>query len=76
MRIDSALSNIGTVRGKWSAFQNRLEFSVANLQSINDNIQAANSQISSADYASESANLARTQVIQQSSFVDVVSGQS
>jgi flagellin len=65
MRIDSALSNIGTVRAKWGAFQNRLEYTVSNLQNVDTNIQAARSRIQDTDYARESANLARTQVLQQ-----------
>jgi flagellin len=65
MRIDSALSNIGTVRAKWGAMQNRLEYTVSNLQNVNENIQAARSRIQDTDYARESANLARTQVLQQ-----------
>jgi flagellin len=65
MRIDSALSNIGTFRAKWGAFQNRLEYTVANLQNVNENIKSARSRIQDTDYARESANLSRTQVLQQ-----------
>jgi flagellin len=65
MRIDSALSNIGTVRAKWGAMQNRLEYTVSNLQNVNENIMNARSRIQDTDYARESANLARTQVLQQ-----------
>ncbi|MDG6773356.1 flagellin [Thiomicrorhabdus sp. ZW0627] len=65
MKIDGALSNIGTMRSKWGALQNRLESTVSNLSSVNENITAARSQISDADFAKESANLARTQVLQQ-----------
>lgn len=65
MKIDSALSNIGTYRAKWGAFQNRLEYTVANLQNVNENIKSARSRIQDTDYARESANLSRTQVLQQ-----------
>ncbi len=65
MRIDSALSNIGTLRAKWGAVQNRMEYTVSNLQNVNENMQAARSRILDTDYARESANLARTQVLQQ-----------
>jgi flagellin len=65
MHIDSALSNIGTYRAKWGAFQNRLEYTVANLSNVNENIKSASSRIQDTDYARESANLARTQVLQQ-----------
>jgi flagellin len=65
MKIDSALSNIGTLRAKWGAMQNRLEYTVSNLQNVNENIMNARSRIEDTDYARESANLARTQVLQQ-----------
>jgi flagellin len=65
MKIDSALSNIGTYRAKWGAFQNRLQNTVSNLQNMNENITAASSRINDTNYAQESANLARTQVLQQ-----------
>ena len=65
MKIDSALSNIGTLRAKWGAMQNRLEYTSSNLQNVNENIKAARSRIEDTDYARESANLARTQVLQQ-----------
>lgn len=65
MKIDSALSNISTVRAKWGALQNRLEFTVSNLQNVNENMMQARSRIYDTDYARESANLARTQVLQQ-----------
>jgi flagellin len=42
-----------------------LEYTVSNLQNVNTNIQAARSRIQDTDYARESANLARTQVLQQ-----------
>ncbi len=65
MQIDGALSNIGTLRAKWGAMQNRLEYTVSNLQNVNENIMNARSRIQDTDYARESANLARTQVLQQ-----------
>ena len=63
--IDDALSIINTQRAKWGALQNRLEYTISNLQNINENIKASRSQILDADFARESANLARTQVLQQ-----------
>jgi len=65
MKIDSALSNIGTLRAKWGALQNRLEYTVSNLSNVNENMMNARSRINDTDYARESANLARTQVLQQ-----------
>jgi len=65
MKVDDALSNINTLRSKWGALQNRLESTVSNLANVNENMNAARSQIIDADFAKESANLARTQVLQQ-----------
>ena len=63
--IDSDLSNINTIRAKWGALQNRLESTVSNLNNINENMMASRSRIQDTDFAKESANLARTQVLQQ-----------
>ncbi|WP_178861198.1 flagellin N-terminal helical domain-containing protein [Thiomicrorhabdus cannonii] len=63
--IDADLSNINTIRAKWGALQNRLESTVSNLNNVNENMSASRSRIMDADFAKESANLARTQVLQQ-----------
>ncbi|WP_178861201.1 flagellin N-terminal helical domain-containing protein [Thiomicrorhabdus cannonii] len=63
--IDQDLSNINTQRAKWGALQNRLESTISNLSNVNENINASRSRIQDADFARESANLARTQVLQQ-----------
>ncbi len=65
MKVDGALSNINTMRSKWGALQNRLESTISNLSNVNENMSAARSQIQDADFARESADLARTQVLQQ-----------
>jgi flagellin len=63
--IDANLSAINTQRATWGALQNRLESTVSNLANVNENMTGARSQIQDADFARESANLARTQVLQQ-----------
>lgn len=63
--LDGMLSRINTQRASWGAIQNRLESTVSNLSSVNENIAAARSRIEDADFAKESADLARTQVLQQ-----------
>ena len=65
MRVDGALSNINTLRSKWGALQNRLESTISNLANVNENMTSARSQIIDADFAKESANLAKNQVLQQ-----------
>lgn len=64
-KMDIDISNLTKIRAKWGAAQNRLESTISNLQNVNENIKGARSQIQDADFARESANLARTQVLQQ-----------
>ena len=63
--FDTGLSVLKTMRATWGALQNRLESTVSNLQNINENINESRSRIMDTDFATESANLARTQVLQQ-----------
>jgi flagellin len=63
--IDVDLSAIKTQRANWGALQNRLDYTVSNLANVNENMNGARSQIQDADFAKESAQLARTQVLQQ-----------
>ena len=52
-------------RADLGAIQNRLESTVSNLQVTSENLNAANSRIQDADFAAETAELSRTQVLQQ-----------
>ena len=63
--MDAQISTLSSARSGVGAVQNRLEHTVANLQNISENISASRSSILDADFAKESANLARTQVLQQ-----------
>ena len=63
--LNTQLSALSTARSGVGAVQNRLEYTVANLQNVSENTSAARSGIQDADFAKESANLARTQVLQQ-----------
>ncbi len=63
--LNAQLSTLSTARSGVGAVQNRLEYTVANLQNLSENISASRSVILDADFAKESANLARTQVLQQ-----------
>ena len=63
--IDQAIKEVGQERSKLGAFQNRLEHTVSNLQSMVENTSAARSRIQDTDFAAESANLAKAQVLQQ-----------
>ncbi|WP_010325270.1 flagellin [Marinobacterium stanieri] len=63
--IDNALEKINETRGDLGAVQNRLDFTMNNLSNISENVSAARSRIEDADFAQESANLSRAQVLQQ-----------
>lgn len=63
--IDNALEKINETRGDMGAVQNRLDFTMNNLSNISENVSAARSRIEDADFAQESANLSRAQVLQQ-----------
>jgi len=63
--LNAQISSLSTKRSAVGAVQNRLEHTVSNLQNISENTSAARSGIQDADFAKESAELARTQVLQQ-----------
>lgn len=65
--IDNALETINATRSDLGAINNRLEFTMSNLSNISENTAAARSRIVDADFAAESANLSRAQVLQQAS---------
>ncbi|MEH6470252.1 MAG: flagellin [Halopseudomonas sp.] len=63
--IDKALDTINEARGEMGAVTNRLNFTVNNLSSVSQSASASRSRIEDADFAAESANLSRAQVLQQ-----------
>lgn len=63
--IDYAIDSINGFRAELGAVQNRFESTIANLSTTSENLSASNSRIRDADFAAESAELARTQVLQQ-----------
>ena len=67
VKLDNAIKGIATARASIGASVNRLEYTVDNLNTTIMNTQAAKSQIVDADYASETTELARTQIISQAS---------
>ena len=66
--IDNAISIISRDRGTYGAVMNRLDHAMANLQNVATNLSVAKGRIEDADFAAESSNLARTQVLQQASM--------
>ena len=63
--IDTALSSVNDKRARLGAFQNRLESTLNTASNYSQNLSSAASQISDVDYASESANLTKFQIMQQ-----------
>ena len=63
--LDSAIDKVASSRGDLGALQNRLESTLSNLQSVSENLSAARSRVEDADFASETAQLTRTQILQQ-----------
>ena len=63
--VDYAIDTINSYRAELGAVQNRFESTIANLATTSENLSASNSRIRDADFAAESAELARTQVLQQ-----------
>ena len=62
---DSALTTVNTARATLGAVQNRFSSVVSNLQTNSENLSAARSRILDADFAAETANLTRGQILQQ-----------
>lgn len=63
--IDADIKTLSDARATWGGTQNRLDHTASNLQNISENTQAARSQIMDTDFAKESAELAKNQVLQQ-----------
>ena len=66
-KLDAAIKGIATERASYGATINRLEFAIDTINATVLNTQAARSQIVDADYAAETTELARTQIISQAS---------
>jgi len=66
--IDAAISVISADRARYGATMNRLDHAIANMANIATNLSTAKGRIMDADFAAESSNLARTQVLQQASM--------
>jgi flagellin len=62
---DAALATISSQRAAFGALQSRFENTVSNLQISSENLSASRSRIQDADFATETANLSRAQILQQ-----------
>jgi flagellin len=63
--IDGALSGVSEVRGALGAISNRLNSTIANMDQVRVNLSASVGRIEDADFAQETGNLAKNQILQQ-----------
>lgn len=63
--VDAALNTVSNQRAKFGAIQSRFGSTIANLSTNSENLSAARSRIRDADYAKETAELTRNQILQQ-----------
>ncbi|MDH5352807.1 MAG: flagellin [Gammaproteobacteria bacterium] len=63
--VDGALNQVNSLRGELGAVQVRFSSTIANLQTTSENLSASRSRIRDADFAQETAELTRNQIIQQ-----------
>ena len=63
--IDGAIQQIDSIRADLGAVQNRLNSTISNLQNVSENVSAARSRVRDADFAAETAELTRNQILQQ-----------
>ncbi|WP_026375636.1 flagellin [Aestuariibacter salexigens] len=66
--IDTAISAVGAQRAELGALQNRFQSTIRNLSNVAENVAGARSQIRDTDFATETAELTRNQIVQQASL--------
>ncbi len=76
LTLDFALSQVNTLRSELGAVQTRFESTISNLQITSENLTAARSRIQDADFAAETANLTRGQILQQAGLSIVAQANS
>jgi len=65
--IDAAILELNTQRANLGSYSNRLDSTVSNLTNVSANLQAGRGRIEDADFAAETTNLAKSQILQQAS---------
>ena len=63
--LDTAIATVSTERGKLGAYSNRLTSTMNNLDQVGINLSASKGRIEDADFAAETGNLAKGQILQQ-----------
>jgi flagellin len=70
-RVDAALTTVSSLRSTFGAIQNRFDSVIASLSTTSENMSASRSRIQDADFAAETANLSRSQILQQAGMAMV-----
>ena len=65
--IDAALSYVDSHRAELGSFQNRFDHAISNLENINENVNASKSRIKDTDFAKETTQLTKAQILSQAS---------
>ncbi|MGB0127736.1 MAG: flagellin, partial [Rhodocyclaceae bacterium] len=63
--VDGALAAVSDQRSRYGALQNRLQSTISNLQTTSENLSASRSRIQDTDFAAETANMTKAQILQQ-----------
>ncbi|MDP5240686.1 flagellin [Uliginosibacterium sp. 31-16] len=63
--VDTALTEVNSSRAEMGAIQNRFTSTITNLQTATENLSSSRGRILDADFAAETANMSRTQILQQ-----------
>ena len=74
--IDTAIDSVNSVRADYGSVQNRLDSSIANMTAYVESLTAAASQIMDADYAHETSEMTRLQVMQQAGVAALAQAKS
>ena len=74
--VDSALDLVNSARGTLGAVQNRFESVVTSLQISTESLSAARSRIQDTDFAAETANLTKAQILQQAGIAMIAQANS
>jgi flagellin len=76
LRVDAALTSVSTLRSTLGAIQNRFQSTINSLQAVAENLSASRGRIQDTDFAMETANLTRSQILQQAGTAMVAQANS
>ena len=76
LRLDAALGSVSTNRASMGALQSRFTSAITSLQTTSENLSAARSRIMDTDFAAETANLTKSQILQQAGTAMVAQANS